>query len=174
MADENQTQETDAAAAQAQQPQPQIRIRNQYVKDVSFENLAAQKGIVPQTAPQVRVGVNLDAKKVEGADSVYEVVMTLKVNADAGEQKVFLMELDYAGIFEVSNVPENQIHPFLLIQCPTMIFPFARRIVSDMTRDGGFPPVNIDPIDFLALYRNELLRRQQAQAASAGSPTGTA
>lgn len=162
----------DAAATTEPAAQPKIRIRNQYIKDVSFENIAAQKGIVPASPPQVRVGVNLDAKKV-GDTGVYEVILTLKINAEADEKPVFLMELDYAGLFEISNVPDAQMHPFLLIQCPTMIFPFARRIVSDMTRDGGFPPVNVDPIDFMALYRNELLRRQQAQKASEGN-SGTA
>jgi len=173
MTDET-TDATAAAAAPTDQPaaQPQIRIRNQYIKDVSFENIAAQKGVVPTTPPQVRVGVNLDAKKV-GDTEVFEVILTLKINAESEGNPVFLMELDYAGMFEISNVPAAQMHPFLLIQCPTMIFPFARRIVSDMTRDGGFPPVNVDPIDFMALYRNELLRRQQAQQASEGN-SGTA
>ena len=161
--------ETTGAAAPSEAPaQPQIRIRNQYVKDVSFENVAAQKGFAPTTPPQVRVGVNLDAKKA-GDSEFFEVVLTLKINAEANGQPVFVMELDYAGIFEIANVPDAQMHPFLLIQCPTMIFPFARRIVSDMTRDGGFPPVNVDPIDFLALYRNELSRRQQAQQVAAGT-----
>ena len=168
MADEN----TGAAAPTEQPAQPQIRIRNQYVKDVSFENISAQKGAAPTSTPQVRVGVNLDAKKM-GDGPAYEVVLTLKINAEADGQPVFLMELHYAGIFEITNVPDAQMHPFLLIQCPTMIFPFARRIVSDMTRDGGYPPVNVDPIDFMALYRNELLRRQQAQKANEGV-SGTA
>ena len=74
------------------------------------------------------------------------------------------MELDYAGIFHVEGVPDDQMHPFLLIECPRMLFPFVRRIISDVTRDGGFPPLNIDTVDFLALYRSELQRRTQAQA----------
>ncbi|RED18330.1 protein-export chaperone SecB [Pontivivens insulae] len=171
MADE--TPEAGAAAAPeaaAQQTPPQLKIRTQYVKDVSFENIAAQKGFTPTTPPQIKVGVNLDAKK--NGDNLYEVILTLKVNAEAADQPVFLMELDYAGTFEIENVPDAQMHPFLMIECPRMLFPFARRIVSDMTRDGGYPPVNIDPIDFIALYRNEILRRQQAQAAAA--PSGTA
>ncbi|WP_316013377.1 protein-export chaperone SecB [Roseobacter sp. HKCCA0434] len=169
MADET-PQENGAAEPQVQ---PSVKIRNQYVKDVSFENISAQKGTPVTSAPQVRVGVNLDAKKAAGEGDNYEVVLTLKVNAEADGQPVFLMELDYAGIFEIANVPQQQLHPFLLIQCPTMLFPFARRIVSDMTRDGGFPPVNVDPIDFMQLYRAELQRRQQAQDASPDT-TGTA
>ena len=75
-------------------------------------------------------------------------------------EKLFLMEIDYVGIFNIEGVPEDQLHPFLLIECPRLLFPFLRRIVSDVTRDGGFPPLNLETIDFMALYRNELMRRQ--------------
>jgi len=78
-----------------------------------------------------------------------------------------LLELDYGGIFHIEGIPDDQLHPFLLIECPRMLFPFARRIVSDVTRDGGFPPLNLENIDFVQLYRQELLRRQQAAAAQA-------
>jgi len=82
-----------------------------------------------------------------------------------GEGKpIFLLELDYTGVFHIENVPEDQLHPFLLIECPRMLFPFVRRIVSDVTRDGGYPPLNLETIDFLALYRNEIAKRAQAQA----------
>jgi len=81
------------------------------------------------------------------------------------------MELEYTGVFSIDNIPEEQLHPFLLIECPRMLFPFIRRIVSDVTRDGGYPPLNLENIDFLALYRNELARRAQAEAAT---PVGTA
>ena len=82
-------------------------------------------------------------------------------NKGSGEM-LFVMELDYVGVFHVENVPEDQLHPFLLIECPRMIFPFIRRIVSDVTRDGGFPPLNLENIDFVQLYRQELARRQSA------------
>ena len=91
----------------------------------------------------------------------------MKLGVDSGvkdtDQKMFLLELEYVGVFNIEGVPEDQMHPFLLIECPRMLFPFARRIVSDVTRDGGFPPLNLETIDFVALYRNELARRQAEQ-----------
>jgi len=95
----------------------------------------------------------------------FKVTSKNKVNGDT----LFLMELDYGGIFHIEGVPEDQMHPFLLIECPRMLFPFVRRIISDVTRDGGFPPLNIDTVDFLALYRTELQRRAQTQSAQ-GQP----
>ena len=85
----------------------------------------------------------------------------------ADKQPLFLAELDYGGVFNIEGVPEDQLHPFLMIECPRMMFPFVRRIISDVTRDGGFPPFNMDPVDFVALYRSELARRAQAQAQQA-------
>jgi preprotein translocase subunit SecB len=87
-------------------------------------------------------------------------------NKATGEN-LFLMELEYAGVFLVEGVPEDQIHPFLLIECPRMLFPFVRRIISDVTRDGGFPALNVDTVDYMALYRQELARRSEAQKAPA-------
>ena len=83
------------------------------------------------------------------------------------DDTLFVMELDYAGLFHIDNVPDEQMHPFLMIECPRMLFPFARRIVSDMTRDGGFPPVNLDNVDFVAIYRQQIAQRMQQQAAAA-------
>jgi preprotein translocase subunit SecB len=83
------------------------------------------------------------------------------------DQVLFVMELEYVGVFHIENVPDEQLHPFLLIECPRMLFPFLRRIVSDVTRDGGFPPLNLETIDWVALYRQEIMRRQQAQAGDA-------
>jgi preprotein translocase subunit SecB len=106
--------------------------------------------------------VNLDARK--GDNNNYEVIIKLTINADAEDKKVFLLEIDYAGVFLVENVPEEQLHPFLMIECPRMLFPFVRQIVRNTTADGGYPPLNVDPIDFMALYRNELQRQAAAQA----------
>ena len=115
-------------------------------------------------APDVQVGVNLDAKK-RGTEGQYELVIKLRVDSKSKESKdqLFLLEIEYGGIFQVSGVPEDQLHPYLLIECPRMLFPFLRRIVSDITRDGGFPPLNLETIDFLSLYKNEIERRR-AQA----------
>jgi preprotein translocase subunit SecB len=96
----------------------------------------------------------------------YEIVTKYKVTSKnkATGDVLFLLEVDYGGVFHVEGVPDDQLHPFLLIECPRMLFPFVRRIISDVTRDGGFPPLNIDTVDFLALYRQEMARRAQAQA----------
>lgn len=166
MAEEN-------GAAAAQPVQPKMQVLAQYIKDMSFENIAAQKGIGDgDTTPDIQVQVNLDAKK-RTPDNQYDVTVKIEVNAKTkeGAKPIFLMELEYTGVFSIENVPEEQLHPFLLIECPRMLFPFIRRIVSDVTRDGGFPPLNLENIDFLALYRTELQRRAQAEKAA---PTGTA
>ncbi|WP_370399646.1 protein-export chaperone SecB [Sulfitobacter sp. JB4-11] len=140
---------------------PQMRVLGQYIRDMSFENIMAQKGAAADVQPDVQVQVNLDAKK-RTADKQYESAIKLNVTSKAkeGDTTLFLLEIDYVGIFHIDNVPEEQIHPFLLIECPRMIFPFLRRVVSDITRDGGFPPLNLENIDFMSLYRNEIARRQ--------------
>lgn len=152
--------ETDGQAPQ-QQAQPQMRILGQFIRDISFENIMAQKGAPQDVQPDVQVQVNLDAKK-RSADNQYESAIKLNVTSKAkdGDATLFVLEIDYVGIFHIENVPEDQMHPFLLIECPRMIFPFLRRVVSDITRDGGFPPLNLENIDFIAMYRNEIARRQ--------------
>ena len=143
-----------------------MSILNQFIKDMSFENVLAQKGVSGEVQPDVKVQVNLDAKK-RTAENQFEVTMKLIVDSSVKDStsKLFLLELEYAGIFHIEGVPADQMHPFLLIECPRMLFPFVRRIVSDVTRDGGFPPLNMDIIDFVQLYRSELARRQAEQAA---------
>jgi len=148
--------------------QPKLRVLNQFIRDMSFENIAAQKGLTQEVKPEISVQVNLDAKDRE-QDSTYEVMLKLNVSAKAGDDSIFILELDYAGVFLLENVTDEQRHPFLMIECPRMLFPYVRRIVGDVSRDGGYPPLNLDNIDFLQLYRNEILRRQQAQAAEAKS-----
>jgi preprotein translocase subunit SecB len=153
--------ETPAAAApEATVDQPQMRILGQFIRDMSFENIMAQKGAPTDAQPDVQVQVNLDAKK-RGGDNQFESSIKLNVTSKDKETDttLFMMEIDYVGIFHIEGVPEDQMHPFLLIECPRMIFPFLRRIVSDVTRDGGFPPLNLENIDFIALYRNEIARR---------------
>ena len=161
MADES----TNGGAA-AQPNPPQLKILGQFIRDLSFENVASQKGLQSEVQPDIQVQVNLDAKK-RGTENQFEVTQTLRVTAKnkGGDDMIFDLELQYTGVFHIENVPEDQLHPFLLIECPRMIFPFVRRIVSDVTRDGGFPPLNLDLIDFVALYRQELERRTAAQQA---------
>ena len=161
--------EEDVKPAAAEQPKaPQMRVLGQFIKDMSFENIMAQKGAPADVTPDVQVQVNLDAKK-RAADNQYESAIKLQVTSKAkgGDTVLFLLEIDYVGIFNIEGVPEDQMHPFLLIECPRMIFPFLRRVVSDITRDGGFPPLNLENIDFVALYRNEIARRQEEGAQKA-------
>lgn len=158
--------EATTPAPQNGQAQPQIKMQilAQYIRDMSFENILAQKGAQGEVKPELKVEVALDARK-RSVENQYEVITKFKVDSTNhdGDDKLFLLELDYAGVFHVENVPDDQLHPFLLIECPRMLFPFVRRIVSDVTRDGGFPPVNLDSVDFLSLYRQELARRAAAE-----------
>ncbi|MEE4118817.1 MAG: protein-export chaperone SecB [Paracoccaceae bacterium] len=152
------------AAASTQQPQVKMQVLGQYIRDMSFENVVAQKGVQGEVQPDIKVQVNLDAKK-RSAEHQYEVItkFTVESRNKSDGAALFLMELEYGGIFHVENVPDNQLHPFLMIECPRMLFPFVRRIVSDVSRDGGFPPLNLDNVDFLQIYRQELARRAEAQ-----------
>ncbi|HAY91491.1 MAG TPA: protein-export chaperone SecB, partial [Rhodobacteraceae bacterium] len=154
-------------AEEAQQPaQPGMKILAQYIRDMSFENILSQKGASGEVEPDVQIQVNIDAKK-RTVENQFEIVIKLKVSSvnKGTTENLFLLEVEYAGLFLVTGVPDEQLHPFLLIECPRMLFPFLRRIVSDVTRDGGFPPLNLETIDFLQLYRQELERRQAEQPA---------
>lgn len=144
------------------------RVLAQYVRDMSFENILAQKGVNGDPQPEIKVQVNLDARK-RGSDGQFEVITKLKVESTAKKtgEPLFVLEIEYAGVFEVKGVPEEQMHPYLLVECPRITFPFLRRIVSDITRDGGFPPLNLETIDFVALYRSEINRRLEAEKAKA-------
>lgn len=155
----------DQTAAPQQPPQIKMKILNQFIRDMSFENVMAQKGGSGEVQPSIAVQVNLDAKK-RPADNQYEVMVSLKIESKDKDSsdKLFLMELEYAGIFEIEGVQEEQLHPFLLIECPRMLFPFLRRIVSDVTRDGGYPSLNLENIDFMKIYRDNVARIQAAQA----------
>lgn len=155
-----------ATNGQAAQPvQPRMQVLAQFIRDLSFENAVAQKG-APQgeVQPEITVQVSLDARK-RGTETQFEVISKYRVTSTnkADGATLFLAELDYGGVFQIDGVPQDQLHAFLMIECPRMMFPFVRRIISDMTRDGGFPAFNMDPVDFVALYRQELARRAQAQ-----------
>lgn len=168
MAEEN-------GAAPQPQAQPQIRMQvlAQFIRDMSFENAVAQKGLNGgEVQPDIQVSVSLDARK-RTQDHQFEVIQKFRVTSKnrASNETLFLLEVDYGGVFHIEGVPDDQLHPFLLIECPRLLFPFVRRIISDVTRDGGFPPLNIDTVDYLALYRQELARRAQPSATEAqGQP----
>jgi preprotein translocase subunit SecB len=161
MADE--TNGTNGAAPEA--PQVKMSILAQFIRDMSFENALAQKGLqTGDVSPEIQVQVSLDARK-RSAEHQYEVTTKFRVTSKnkADDASLYLLELDYAGIFHVEGIPEEHLHAFLLIECPRMLFPYVRRIVSDVTRDGGFPQFMLEPVDFAALYRQQL-QRVAAQA----------
>ena len=166
--------ETNGAAKKEAPAQIEMKVLGQFIRDMSFENIVAQKGTAGDMTPDVNVQVSLDGKK-RPTENQYEVLCKFQVTAEnkGTEDTLFLMELDYGGIFHIENVPTEQLHPFLMIECPRMIFPFARRIVHDVIRDGGFPPLNLDTIDWLALYRQNVAR-QQAKAAETEEPKAKA
>jgi preprotein translocase subunit SecB len=149
----------------ASKKQLKMQVLAQYIRDMSFENILAQKGITGEVQPNVSIQVNIDAKK-RPVEHQYEVIIKSNISSKTKEkdEPMFLLELEYAGIFHIENIPEDQLHPYLMIECPRMIFPFLRRIVSDVTRDGGFPSLNLETIDFLDLYRNEIQRRVDENA----------
>jgi preprotein translocase subunit SecB len=170
MADE--TPAPNGAAQPTAPAQVQMRVLAQFIRDMSFENMVAQKGITAaDVQPDIQVAVSLDGRK-RGTEHQYDVISKYRVTSKnkVNGETLFLLELDYAGIFHVEGVAEEQLHPFLLIECPRILFPFVRRIISDVTRDGGFPPLNIDSVDFMALYRQEIARRAEAQRAAAAAP----
>ncbi len=141
---------------------PSMQIRTQYVKDLSFENPHAPQSLFANTQrPTIDVGVDLKAQKLQ--DDVYEVLVMLSARASAESNTMFLVELAYAGVFQVTNIPEEHLERILLVDAPFLLFPFLRRVISDVTRDGGFPPLMLDPIDFQQLYARN---RQRA-----GEPT---
>lgn len=163
------TEETAAGDAGASQGQPQIRMQvlAQFIRDMSFENMVAKKGVSSgDVQPDIQIAVSLDARK-RPVDHQYDIISKYRCtskNKSNGET-LFLLEVEYGAIFHVEGVPDEQLHPFLLIECPRLVFPFVRRIISDVTRDGGFPPLNIDTVDFVTLYRQELARRAQTAQA---------
>lgn len=142
--------------------QPQVRVVAQYIKDLSFECPNVAKLLDgPGEAPNLRVEVNVNAAKLTGAN--YESTVNFKAEASNKAGTIYDLELAYAGMFQVENLPEAALEPFLLIDCPALLFPFVRRLVADLTREGGFPPLLLDPINFANLFH----KRQQERSAQA-------
>ena len=142
---------------------PQVGVISQYVKDLSFENPNAPAVYQWQGQPQIDVQFNIGAQKL--GDDIHEVALKIEIGAKSDGRTAFQVELVYAGLFGIRNVPEEQLQPFLLAEAPRILFPFARRVVADTVQDGGFPPLLLDPIDFGALY---MQRAAQVQAESSG------
>lgn len=130
---------------------PSVAINVQYVKDLSFENPGAPATLVaPKEPPQIEIALNLEAKAMK--EDTHEVTLQITATAKSGETSLFVAELSYAGLFTLKNVDAAQKEMILLIHCPTILFPFARRVLADATRDGGFQPLMIEPVDFAGLY----------------------
>ena len=140
---------------------PQAATLAQYVKDLSIENPNSPQVYQWTDQPRVDVQFNINVDRV--SDEVHEVVIKLDVSARSDSGVQFMVELAYAGLFGLRNFPEEQLQPFLLAEAPRLLFPFARRIIADMVQDGGFPPLMLDPVDFVGLYRQNMERQMAAQ-----------
>ena len=174
MADSDTTSQPAAAAAAPQKPPP-VQIMSQYIKDLSFENPNTPSVLTPgQPAPQVTVNVDVRTNAVE--DNRYEVVLAIKGDAKISDTQAFIVELSYAGLVNTAEVPKEMVAPLLLIEVPRLLFPFARAVIADATREGGYPPMMVQPIDFADLFRRQMdrLRAQQAKSGEAAGENGAA
>ncbi|HKG74622.1 MAG TPA: protein-export chaperone SecB [Aestuariivirgaceae bacterium] len=145
--------------AAAANPAPQMKILGQYLKDLSFENPNAPQSLNTQAnQPEISISVNVNARTISPTD--FEVELHLDAKASHNDKVVFAAELLYAGVFRLENIPQEALHPVVLIECPRMLFPFARQVLADATRNGGFPPLMLDPIDFAAMYQKRLAQGQ--------------
>ena len=152
------------AADKAAEPTspPTLNLLTQYIRDLSFENPNAPASIMNNSgAPSISININTQVKKQE--DEVYAVELTLNAKAEREKDILFNVELVYGGVFKIGNVPENQLPPWLMIECPRLLFPFARQILASVTQSGGFPPIMMEPVDFAAIYRQNLAAMAQQQ-----------
>jgi preprotein translocase subunit SecB len=143
-------------------PPPQLNVLAQYTKDLSFENPNAPASLAPQQQqPAINIQINVGANTI--AESEFEVTLSIEGKAENGDSLMFSFELAYAGVFRILNVPPENLHPLVMIECPRLLFPFAREIIATAVRDGGFPPLMLDPVDFVGLYRQNMERQAAAQ-----------
>jgi len=143
---------------------PQLNVLAQYVKDLSFENPNAPRSLQPsQQQPAINIQINVGAKPL--AENDYEVELKIEGKAESPGTILFQFEVLYAGVFRMQNIPQQDLHPIMMIECPRLLFPFAREIISNAVMNAGFPPLRIDPVDFVGLYRQRMneLQAQQAQ-----------
>jgi preprotein translocase subunit SecB len=142
---------------------PSVNVLGQYLKDLSFENPRAPMSLQPrEQSPPININVNVNARQLGPTE--LEVTLTMEAKAGTGADVLFAVEIAYAGVFRLMNVPPEHVQPFVMIECPRLLFPFARQIVADATRNGGFPPLMIDPIDFVALFQQNVARNQENPA----------
>ena len=163
MADE-QNGANNGNGAPAAEAEPSIQVIGQYLKDLSFESPKAPGSLKsPGENPNLQVDINVNVKKLD--EEVFESGIQLKIHASNDDGTIYMLEALYAGAFQVRNLPADALEPVLLINCPTILYPFLRRIIAEMTQEGGFPPLLLDPIDFATLYK---------QRKAAGEVKGTA
>ncbi|MFZ1970488.1 MAG: protein-export chaperone SecB [Bradyrhizobium sp.] len=151
-------------------PPPQLNVLAQYTKDFSFENPNAPGSLAPQQQqPAINIQINVSANNV--AETDYEVTLSVEGKAESLGKLMFRFELAYAGVFRIANVPKENLHPLVMIECPRLLFPFAREIIATAVRDGGFPPLMLDPVDFVGLYRQNMERQAAQMQASQVKPS---
>ncbi len=148
--------------------QATFTVRAQYIKDLSFENPDAPRSVAGTKPPRVELSVSVNGREL--ADDTHEVELKLEVRATQGDAVAFVVELTYGGVFQIGGVTESQVRPTVMTECPRFLFPFARRVIADCTREGGFPPLMLDPIDFNALFH----RSEQARRGANGGQANTA
>ena len=139
-------------------------VRGQYVKDISFENPNAPQSLLP-SEEKPKIEVNVDINAVRMSDTMYEVTLRTTAKASNNDTVLFVTELAYSGLFALENIPEDRVEGLLFVDCPFVLFPFARRVIADVTRDGGYPPLMLEPIDFHGLYQ---ARKKQISEKKAG------
>jgi preprotein translocase subunit SecB len=150
------------AEAAEQNAQPQLNVVAQYIKDFSFENPNAPRSMTLGQQPQIGIQINVNANPLSDTD--IEVALKLEGRAEANGNLMFGFELEYAGVFRIQNVPPDAMNAVVLIECPRLLFPFAREIVANTVRNGGFPPLLLDPVDFVGLYRQRMAELQPSEA----------
>lgn len=161
MSDSSPTPNGSAGAPKPNTNTPIVRGLTQFIRDLSFENPGNRPA---HNQPEMSLGVDVGANAVQDNPNTYEVILKIRATAKTDDILLFLLELEYAGIFHLEGIPEEQLEPMLYIECARLIFPFARQIVAGITRDGGFPPLLLDPVDFLTLYREGKAKQTAAAA----------
>jgi preprotein translocase subunit SecB len=151
-------------------PPPQLNVLAQYTKDLSFENPNAPGSLAPQQQqPAINIQINVNANNLSETD--FEVALSVEGKAETAGKVMFSFELVYGGVFRLQNIPKESLHPTVMIECPRLLFPFAREIIATAVRDGGFPPLMLDPVDFVGLYRQNLERQAAQMQASQIKPS---
>ncbi len=148
----------EAAGSDAAQTGPMLQVLAQYTKDVSFENPNAPESL-RSGLPAPAININIEIGRQMMSDDTVEVVLMLRADARREDDAVFIAEVEYGGLFAFQNIGVEEIQPLIMIECPRLLFPFARQIMAELTQNGGFPPIMLEPPDFTAMFRDEMMRR---------------